>query len=251
MERAELKDRIYHVHTYRCGHAEDIAEELYVKRAIELGAKELSFSDHTPIPGDLFNYEMKMSELPGYVEVLKGLREKYAGQIELRIGLEVEYLPAFDDFFRSLKEEYSLDFLLLGQHVYEADDGTFSFFHSAIRKDHEDVSGLGGGIVKGIETGLFEAVAHPDRIFRRVKEWDAETEAVSRRIIAAAMKQGIPLEKNMESRKYDNLYWKEFWDLVPEECEIIYGVDAHSRAEMTENWHTIHGIMDGTVNEFE
>ena len=28
----------FHVHTYRCGHAEHIPDEAYVKKAIELGS---------------------------------------------------------------------------------------------------------------------------------------------------------------------------------------------------------------------
>ena len=28
---------MFHVHTYRCGHAENVPDEAYVKRAIELG----------------------------------------------------------------------------------------------------------------------------------------------------------------------------------------------------------------------
>ena len=40
----------FHVHTYRCGHAENISDETYVKKAIELGVKSIWFTDHAPFP---------------------------------------------------------------------------------------------------------------------------------------------------------------------------------------------------------
>lgn len=45
---------IFHVHTYRCGHAEEVGDEEYVIKAIELGATGIWFTDHAPFPGDPF-----------------------------------------------------------------------------------------------------------------------------------------------------------------------------------------------------
>ena len=42
------KTELFHVHTYRCKHAEEIPDEAYVKKAIALGASAILFSDHTP-----------------------------------------------------------------------------------------------------------------------------------------------------------------------------------------------------------
>ena len=37
---------LFHVHTYRCGHAENISEEVYVEKAITLKASDIWFTDH-------------------------------------------------------------------------------------------------------------------------------------------------------------------------------------------------------------
>ena len=247
MERAALKDRIYHVHSVRCGHATDEPDEAYIRAAIALGAKELSFSEHMPIPGDLLNYQMHMDQLPEYVETLKRLQARYADRIAIRIGLEVEYLPQFDAYIRSLKTDYGLEFLILGQHIYEHADGTLSFFDGEETKKRCDMTGLADGMIAGIKTGLFETVAHPDRIYRRREGWGEAEAETAKCIIAAAVKQGIPLEKNMESRKIKNLYRPEFWALVPPECGIVYGVDAHAVSEMVENTLTIRRILNGEL----
>ena len=41
---------IFHVHTFRCGHAENVSDEEYIKKAISLGASGIWFTDHAPFP---------------------------------------------------------------------------------------------------------------------------------------------------------------------------------------------------------
>ncbi len=250
MQRPPLYDRVYHVHSVRCGHATEEKDEEYIEAAISLGAKELSFSEHMPVPGDMLNYQMKLEQLPEYVSTLKRLKEEYADRIVIRVGMECEYMPSYDGYIRSLVTDYGMEFLLLGQHIYEHADGSLSFFDSEETKRRLDMTGLGEAMIAGIRTGLFEAVAHPDRIFRRRDGWGEEEAAMAKCIIAAAMEQGIPLEINMESRAYPeyNFYQPEFWKLVPPECRIIYGVDAHAVQELVDGTAMIRKIIKGEAD---
>ena len=91
---------IFHVHTYRCKHAGKEREIEYVKKAIEFGAKEIVFTDHAPFPNNPFNYRMTMDELSEYVAVLQELKLQYAEQINIKIGLEIEYIPSYMDYSR-------------------------------------------------------------------------------------------------------------------------------------------------------
>lgn len=50
---------LFHVHTYQCGHAENVPDEVYVTRALQLGASDIWFSDHAPFPGNLFGNRMR------------------------------------------------------------------------------------------------------------------------------------------------------------------------------------------------
>ena len=95
-------EEIFHVHTWRCGHAGEEREEEYIKAAIRLGAKQITFTDHAPFPGNLFRGRMKMEELPEYEDTLWELRAKYQGKIQVRIGLEAEYLPGFQSYYEKL-----------------------------------------------------------------------------------------------------------------------------------------------------
>lgn len=87
----------YHTHTTRCMHATGDDED-YVLSAIKGGYRILGFSDHTPWKyrtDYVADMRMLPEELPGYVESLKTLREKYHDRIDIRIGLECEYFPQY------------------------------------------------------------------------------------------------------------------------------------------------------------
>lgn len=169
---AEMDKTIFHVHGYRCKHAGDERENEYIQKAIELGAKEIVFTDHAPFSGNSFNYRMAMEELKEYVGTLKVLQQQYKGMIEIKVGLEIEYIPTYIDYYRELKEKWKLDILLLGQHFSLLADGSYTF---DLENKSDEAHYLAEGIVAGMESGLFDVVAHPDQIFRRKKQWDFES----------------------------------------------------------------------------
>ena len=85
-----------HTHTWRCGHALKWEED-YVKTAIEEGFDILGFADHTPqfFPGDYYsNFRMRPELLRGYCNTVRELAKKYRDQIQIPLGLEVEYYPS-------------------------------------------------------------------------------------------------------------------------------------------------------------
>lgn len=121
------KTELFHVHTYRCKHAEEISDEAYVKKAVALGASGILFSDHTPFPGNPFANRMDIEQLPEYLNTLSKLKERYADEIRICIGLEIEYLPSFHGFYEELRENRLLDFMMIGQHMFENRSGRYSF----------------------------------------------------------------------------------------------------------------------------
>lgn len=233
---AEMDKTIFHVHGYRCKHVSDERENEYIQKAFELGAKEIVFTDHAPFPGNPFNYRMAMEELKEYVGTLNVLQQQYKGMIEIEVGLEIEYIPTYIDYYRELKEKWKLDILLLGQHFSLLADGSYTF---DLENKSDEAHYLAQGIVEGMESGLFDVVAHPDQIFRRKKQWDFESVELSRQIKECAEHTGVVLEKNISNmfeKKRKHLYWQEFWMALSGEIKVIYGVDAHSVGEMVENY---------------
>ena len=224
---------IFHVHTYRCGHAENVSDEEYVKRAIAIGATGIWFTDHAPFPGDPFGNRMKYSELDEYIVTLSELKKKYQGRIDIHIGLETEYFPSFDNagYYKELKARENFDMLLLGEHMAETDPGEYTFSWDKDKLNAEEYIALGNAQIQGINSGYFDAVAHPDRIFRRQKTWSEDMDAMAGQIIACACKMNIPIEINEASKNQNNHFRKEFWDKAGA-AQIIHGVDAHALDEL-------------------
>ena len=82
-------------------------------------------------------------------------------------------------------------------------------------------------IIEGIETNLFDVVAHPDRAFRRRKNFGESERKQALRLIDTAARNGVYLEKNFASQHRKRQYWTEFWELLPPEAKTVYGLDAH------------------------
>lgn len=233
----------YHTHTTRCGHAEGTEEE-YILTALRCGFKVLGFSDHTPwayaTPGFVSRIRMLPSQLDDYVLTLRGLREKYADKLHIRIGLEAEYFPAYLGWLKEEMERLGIEYLILGCHYDTTDeqDARASRFGGSTSTAHG--RRYAEQVVEALETGLYRYLAHPDLFLNRVTAFDADAEKACRDICAAAARLDIPLEYNMagltlQDRPDGSLGYTrdEFWRIVAEyPVKAIMGCDAHAPSEL-------------------
>lgn len=224
----------YHTHTSRCQHATGSDEE-YIKSAIKGGFKELGFSDHTPwkYKSDyVSDIRMLPEELPGYVESIHTLKDKYSDQINIKIGLECEYFPAYLDWLRNIVEEYQIDYIIFGNHHYQSDETSPYFGRHTdtieMLMKYEESS------IKGMECGIYTYFAHPDLFMRSYPEFDEHCETISKRICKKAVQLNIPLEYNIgyeatnEKKGITTYPHSRFWKIAASEgCTAIIGVDAH------------------------
>ena len=220
---------IFHVHTFRCKHADNIPDIKYIEKALVFNAPGIWFTDHAPFPGDPFRNRMEYSGLNEYISSLYELKQIFADKINVHIGLEIEYFPSFDKngYYKELLSDERVELLLLGQHMAEVSPGCYTFSWDKERLGNEEYIALGDAQIQGINSGYFGAVAHPDRIFRRQKKWSEKLDSMSNLIITAAYSNDIPLEINAASQRHSHQYWKEFWDKTGN-VKTIYGLDAHS-----------------------
>ncbi len=214
----------YHTHTFRCKHASG-NDEQYIKSAITGGFSVLGFSDHTPWPftgGYSSPIRMKETELNGYVESLRFLRARYRDQIDIKTGLECEYFPDYILWLKELRERFELDYLIFGNHFPYNEKGCLYFANAVTPSDlrlYLDSS------VKGMESGLFECMAHPDLFMCSYYYFDKHCESVARELCRAAHHLNILLECNYLLSSF----CREFWEIAAEEnCRVIVGTDAHN-----------------------
>jgi len=234
-----------HTHTARCGHALGTDEE-YVKSAIKAGFKTLGFSDHAFFPNIVHEHMRgNYSELDGYISSINHLRNKYKKKIDIKLGFEIEYQENFYGFYRFLLQEKGFDFLILGQHLVYNNSGEPIYYY----KNNDDLAGIKkyrDDLIKGMETGLFFYVCHPDLFMTNVSKITPEVLDICKDICEASKKYNIPLEINLGGLGYANLHSEikgtnpypnhYFWEIASKVgCSCVIGVDAHSPSDLEGN----------------
>ncbi len=218
----------YHTHTTRCGHAVG-TEEAYVQAGIRAGLQILGVSDHTPYPfsgGQFSHIRMGPYQLKDYVDTVLALRQKYGHQIQLPLGVEIEYFPQIWKEQLSMLRDSGVEYLLLGQHWSEFAPGCH---YNGAPTDREDLlAQYCRSLREGMQTGAITYLAHPD-LFHFTGE-DGVYKAHMRGLCDDARTCKIPLEINLlglaTGRHYPDC---RFWELAGEAgCQVILGADAHT-----------------------
>lgn len=228
-----LKNKLtynYHTHTPRCNHASG-SEREYIEHAISAGIKTLGFSDHAPLlPSKMLDHtsgiRMDIKELENYCTILDKLKAEYKGQIDLHIGLELEYFGDDIEKLRKVYLDYGIEYLLLGSHFIDAPVGVYYSGELSnnpdILKKYVDIS------IEGMSTGYFTYLAHPDLINFCGDKAIYEKEML--RLCEGALKYDVPLELNILGFLKGRNYPCEQFFNIAKGCgnRIVYGYDAHN-----------------------
>ena len=225
----------YHTHTFRCGHAENVDERIYIENAIKAGFRDMGFADHCPMPlpesidiadcSKVMGVRMTLDETEDYVNSLLKFREEYKNDINIHIGFEVEYMRDNFDEFISFISQYPIDYLILGQHFDRLQDGGHWFADKtrdgALLARYVDI------VCEAMKTGKFTYLCHPDLCwyYGFIEVYEREMT----RLINCANELKMPLEINFygmqELRNYPTL---QFWQLASRiGCDVVFGSDAH------------------------
>jgi len=154
----------YHMHTPRCNHAEGRVAD-YALAALTAGLREIGISDHSPMP-DPFddNWRMRSAELADYVAEVEAAQHRFAGEITIRLGLEVDWRPGCEPFVRELAAAYPWDYLIGSVHYLK--DWAFD---DPDQRQHWDTAGVGqvycdyfAQVAASAASGLFDTLGHPD-----------------------------------------------------------------------------------------
>lgn len=220
----------YHGHTSRCKHAYGKDEE-YVLEAIRAGFDVIGFSDHSPWPlyeDENTSMRMDLNEFEEYYQSVMLLREKYKDKIKIHIGLECEYLEDRMDWLKDFKKEKKLDYILFGNHF---DNHLLNeLYFGRYKKKELCLKYYKESVIKGISTGLYLYLAHPDLFIKTFGTWQKEFEEPSLEMLKACKDLDIPIEYNLAGLVYGGGYpCDEFWELAAKVGnKAIIGVDAHS-----------------------
>lgn len=153
----------YHSHNRRCGHAEgELAD--YARAARAAGLETFGFSDHCPayfLDGDkpLPGTMMGKSELAGYVNEALALKEQGADRLDLRVGIEADWVPGFHDAYRDALAAHPFDYVLGSVHWV---NGRSIFDRSRWADENADATYAAYYrlVIEAAQTGLFDILSH-------------------------------------------------------------------------------------------
>ena len=232
----------YHTHTYRCKHAEGDVRQ-YASEAVRAGIKVLGMSDHIPYSdGRWSSSRMEFHEMEGYVRAVDEAAETFP-ELKIFRALESEYLPEYADYYRKMKEKWSLDYMIGAVHWFPF-RGEWLPMSQMTTPDM--LKSFTDHMISIIESGMFLFIAHPDNFGSGYLSWDEHTESCSREIIRASVRNNVPLEINGygfrkrkistpegERRQYP---LDSFWKIAGEySAPVIFNSDAHKPEDVNAN----------------
>ena len=257
-----LKKTNYHTHTPRCKHASGTEKE-YCEKAIENGFAVLGFTDHCAWPyenGFVSTFHMDVDQLEDYAASVNRVRNEFAGRLEVHLGLECEYYPAYINWMAEKKEELRLEYLILGNHFDTTDNGGM-YFGRCMEPGH--LKRYVKMCIEGLETGLFSYFAHPDLFLRSYSGFDENCRMASLDLCQAAKSLRIPVEYNLlgfincKNREDGMLGYPctQFWEVAAEVgVDAMIGVDAHSpgRFDEQDSWNKAETFLKNLgINRLE
>jgi histidinol-phosphatase (PHP family) len=146
-----------HMHTPLCHHATGAPLE-YAFEAAQAGLAGICFTEHMPLPHDAdAHLRLRWDELTTYREMI--LHAKTQHTLEVRCGLEMDFMPNIEAFSRQLLKQFEWDYIIGSVHrVDELGYGIAPHperLESYWRRYYELVALAAG-------SGLYDSIGHLD-----------------------------------------------------------------------------------------
>jgi histidinol-phosphatase (PHP family) len=133
-----------HTHTEYCPHGNVHDVEEMIQRAIALGFERYSVTEHAPLPKDFLSQcagpdypidtaGMAFHDLEHYFNKRLSLKVKYRREIDIKLGVELDFLPDHQDWTRDFLREYGniLEDSVLSVHFLRGQGGIRAIDYSA------------------------------------------------------------------------------------------------------------------------
>jgi histidinol-phosphatase (PHP family) len=218
-----------HMHTPLCRHAFGEPEE-YAEAALARGLKGIVFTCHSPMPRGWWpEVRMDEDEFDEYAQIVSRAAQAFAGELEVRLGIESDWFPGMEPWLEKLHARVPLHHVLgsvhfFGPHYMER------FFRGDIAEFRRQYF---RHIAESAESGLFDTLAHPDLVKNlRADAWDFdEVRGDVAQALERIARTGVAMELNT-SGLHKNLSemnpGPEMLEMMRERgIPVVVGSDAH------------------------
>lgn len=235
----------YHSHCSFCDGRAPFEE--FVKEAITQGFYSYGVSSHAPLPFPT-QWTMEWEQMEAYLDEFKNLRSKYADEIELYVGLEIDYLNEESNPSVARFTELPLDYRIGSVHLlYDAAGEVVDIDCSpAVFKERVDRHFNGDvlrvvrmyfdRLFRMVELGGFDVLGHADKMHYNASCYhpglldEPWYEALMKDYFSLVASRGYLVEIN--TKAYDSLGTfypnSRYWELMKEyQIKVLVNSDAH------------------------
>ncbi len=158
-----------HCHTPLCRHA--VGEpEAYAQAALECNFAGINITCHGPTPRE-WGHCMRSHEWPEYLTICERTRAEFAGRINVKTGVECDFLPSLTQYWREWLPRYELSHVLGSVHP-QVDEYRRLYWNGDAFDYQKKYFQL---LAQAAETGLFDTLSHPDLVKNTVADdWEIE-----------------------------------------------------------------------------
>lgn len=234
------------MHTPLCKHAQGNPEE-YALVALEKGFKGIIVTCHGPLPDGISStVRMSPDEWEQYVALVESTRERFADQLDVRLGLESDYLPGIDSWIEQLHQSADLNYVLgsVHPHIKEYKERYLRWDWPTFHRQYFET------LVEAAESGFFDCLSHPD-IVKNLghEEWDlAACMDHIRDCLDRIAATGIAMELNTSGLNKAISEMNPSPEILSEmnkrHIPVVIGADAHVPERVGADYQTAFSLLE-------
>lgn len=189
---------------------------------------------HMPLEGPILAYA-------DYVEEVQAAGKNR--DVEVRLGLEVDFIPEQNEVIQSTLQGLPWDFLIGS--VHEVDGVLFESLHDLERAEGERLWSRYYTLLRAaVRSGYFSVVSHPVRMRSTNPYLPANLDEELEQLAADAAEYDVALEVNgYDTLTYINLVRRLVRACANHHTAISVGSDAHNPTQVTQAHHYIEPLL--------
>ncbi len=245
-----------HMHTPLCRHAEGDPEE-YAAVAEQRGLKGIIVTCHNPpIEGWSPRVRMAEEQWEEYVALVERAARAWAGRVDVRLGLECDYIPGMEEGLRRQLDRCELHHVLGSVHPQLADYRARFYYGSPLEIQARYFDHL----AQAAESGLFDTIAHPDLVKNNfVDRWQPEALSdVIRCTLDRIAATGVAMELNTSglNKSFPEMNPGPFMlgEMAARGIPVVIGADAHTPVRVAAGFEQALDLLEAagysTVSQF-
>lgn len=219
-----------HMHTPLCKHARGNPEE-YAKEAEKKGLKGITFTCHSPMPfGWNPKVRMSINQFDEYVDMVYRARDEYAGRVDVRLGMESDYMPGMESWLEDLHNKADFSYILGSVHP-QTDEYKLIYLTGHDRLEYE--KSYFENLANAAETGLYDCLSHPDivKIVHSTQYKVSDHMDTIKQSLDRIAKTGIAMELNTsgvnKAYKEMNPGMEILGEMIKRDIPVVLGSDSH------------------------